>query len=51
MPDTTTGVDVDGPFFEDLAVGWRFSGASGHTIDEGHAACSRPVLIQRACVD
>lgn len=38
MPDTTTGVDANGPFFEDLAAGWRFSGSSGHTIDEGHAA-------------
>jgi 2-methylfumaryl-CoA hydratase len=30
--------DPDGPFFEDLAAGWRFTGSSGHTLDEGRAA-------------
>jgi len=38
---------VDGPFFDDLAVGDRFAGAPGVTLTSGHAAVHQAVLGDR----
>ncbi len=38
---------VDGPFFDELAVGDRFTGAPGVTLTSGHAAVHQAVLGDR----
>jgi acyl dehydratase len=38
---------VDGPFFDELAVGDRFAGAPGVTLTSGHAAVHQAVLGDR----